>query len=85
MTVKEIVKDWLVKNGYDGIYYPFCNKKCSCFINSELWWCGEAAQCKPGYIRYKKEQIMTAEIIPPKPKSNRNAQDANKEQDAELP
>ena len=50
MNVKEIIKEWLTENGYDGLYYP---GECACKI-SELFPCGdyeEMLECEPGYIR----------------------------------
>ena len=47
MNVKEIVKDYLVKNGYGGLY----NKsECCCSIN-RLMDCGveELVKCRPAY------------------------------------
>ena len=45
MTVREIVKQYLQENGYDGLYY----NSCACEI-SDLMPCGEYfADCKPGY------------------------------------
>lgn len=53
-TVKEIVKDWLTKNGYTGL----CGDGCGCNINDlmccEADW-GIPTDCQAGYTRYCKE------------------------------
>ncbi len=48
MTVKEIVKGHLIKNGYDGLLHP---GECSCKL-SDLMPCDEgfASVCEPGFI-----------------------------------
>ena len=47
MMAKEIVKKYLVDNGYDGLFSP---GNCSCRI-SELMCCGESCEyCEPGYF-----------------------------------
>ena len=46
-TVKEIVKEYLEKNGYDGLYNE--NGACGC-LTDNLNPCGEPFdECKPGY------------------------------------
>ena len=45
MTVKQIVAEWLVKNGFDGL----CSENCGCPLD-DLMCCGLACDsCKPGY------------------------------------
>lgn len=50
MNVKEIVREYLVKNGYDGLYD--CNG-CFC-MNNDLLFGGDCSDCdgtcEPGYI-----------------------------------
>ena len=48
MNVKKIVKEWLEKNGYDGIY---CIGECACLKNDLMPCDGYSADCKPGYKR----------------------------------
>ena len=46
MDVKQIVKQWLEQNGYDGLYAPGC---CACLV-TDFMPCGDACQdCEPGY------------------------------------
>jgi hypothetical protein len=46
MTVKEIVTNYLTKNGYDGL----CNEECGCFLKDELFVCGEVyPDCLAGH------------------------------------
>ena len=51
-TVKEIVRDYLIRHKYDGLYcedYVFCVDNCGCEL-SDLFPCGEIYEyCKPGY------------------------------------
>ena len=52
MTVKEIVKEYLKKNGYDGLY----NDNCGCKITEDLCPCDDwfSPYCEAGYlIEYK--------------------------------
>ena len=45
MTVKEIVEDYLKKNGYDGLFYP---GECACTLEN-LMFCGEVNNpCEAG-------------------------------------
>lgn len=47
MNVHEIVKDYLIKNGYDGLFHPDID--CACLI-ADLQPCNEdISSCKPGY------------------------------------
>jgi len=47
MTIKEIVKEYLEKNGYDGLYNA--NGQCACRRN-DLFPCQEGfEECSPGY------------------------------------
>lgn len=43
-TIKEIVKEYLEKNGYDGLL----NDDCACLLN-DLYPCGEIGNCQAGY------------------------------------
>lgn len=45
MIIQEIVKKWLIDNGYDGLYSEGC---CGCDI-STLMDCGEPNNCEAGY------------------------------------
>lgn len=48
-TVVEIVKKYLVDNGYDGLYSEDYN--CACTLDN-FRWCGEyMGQCTPGYAQ----------------------------------
>ena len=48
MNIKDIVAEWLGKNGYDGLFVP---GECAC-KNDELFPCGETyANCEPGYLK----------------------------------
>jgi len=45
MTVKEILTQWLIEHGYDGL----CAKECGCTIE-DLECCeGSCLDCVPGY------------------------------------
>ena len=51
MIVKNIIRDWLIKYGYDGL----CNEHCGCGIN-DLAPCDEMkSDCEPAYAHYPKE------------------------------
>ena len=46
ITVKDIIKKYLVDNGYDGLYH--LEADCGCFLN-DLFLCDEwCLDCKPG-------------------------------------
>lgn len=46
MTVKEIVKRFLIDNDYDGLW----TDDCGCFINDLFPCCAEGVEnCRPGY------------------------------------
>lgn len=46
MNIKEIIKEYLEENGYDGL----CNDECGC-SNYDLMCCGEPnTNCKPAYL-----------------------------------
>ena len=48
MTIKEIIKAYLLQNGYDGLCNP--DLECGCG-NDDLFPCGECYEdCIPGYI-----------------------------------
>ena len=58
-TVKEIIKDWLLRNGYDGLY----NDDCWCMAD-DLWACGNIGECLPGYRQNKnKKHLAVCESI----------------------
>lgn len=47
MTVREILKTWLVQNGYDGLYWDF--QECGCLAD-DLMPCESCPdECQPGY------------------------------------
>jgi len=47
MTVKEIMADWLVANGYDGLVNT--DAECGCVL-ADLWpCCEEWGECEPGF------------------------------------
>ena len=54
MNLKELVKDWLVAHGYDGLYNNYdelCNNHSGgCRIN-DLFPCGGLNDCQPAYYR----------------------------------
>jgi hypothetical protein len=62
MTIKDIVKEWLDKHGYDGLY----TIECGCFLD-DLMPCDTPDRCKPG-VRRKGEFPYEDElwIGPPK-------------------
>ena len=45
-TVEDIVKAYLKKHCYDGLYNP--DDECGCFA-SDLFPCGSGHGCRPGY------------------------------------
>ncbi|MCK9596632.1 hypothetical protein M0R19_05570 [Candidatus Pacearchaeota archaeon] len=45
MNVLEITKDYLIKNGYDGLYTHNCN----CLLSNLMPCCDVTSDCKPGY------------------------------------
>ena len=46
-TIKEIIQEYLEKNGYDGLYCQ--DERCACLIG-DLMPCGEPSpRCTPGY------------------------------------
>jgi hypothetical protein len=52
MNAREILKQWLESNGYDGL----CGHDCGCF-NDDLVCCGEdPTLCEPG-VRESQEDI----------------------------
>lgn len=59
MTIKEIVKEWLKKNGYDGLCHPDC--ACGCLLEYLMdcadWTSdGPDTECEPGYKRNTTEE-----------------------------
>lgn len=60
-TTKEIIKQWLIDNGYDGLY---C-EDCGCFLD-DLFPCGDiGCNCKAGYasVICKDDEIISV-IVP---------------------
>jgi hypothetical protein len=45
MNVKEIVKEYLLNNGYDGL----CNDDCGCCLDDLMPCEGDIGSCEPGY------------------------------------
>ena len=45
MTVKEIIKGWLIKNNYNGLY----NEECGCFLYDLIPCCENCADCIAGH------------------------------------
>ena len=53
MTVREIVKEYLEKNGYDGL----CCDSCSCSLDVLMLCGGEfVLDCEAGYFMNKEEE-----------------------------
>ncbi len=52
MTVKEIISDYLIKNGYEGLWNE--DSECGCAINDNFMPCSDGScvfsDCQPGYI-----------------------------------
>ena len=49
MNIKEIVSDYLKKNGYDGLYNPV--EPCGCLLDDSMpgyEWCNQL-ECQPGF------------------------------------
>lgn len=44
MDIQEIVKKWLIDNGFDGLF----SECCSCDVG-DLMACGQPQNCQPGY------------------------------------
>lgn len=79
MTVREIVKQWLVEYGYDGL----CGEGCGCPLNDLMSCDTYSALCEPGYkvecpdCRYFDTDECVGEpgcgcILPEKPQSSGN-------------
>ncbi|MCK5558117.1 MAG: hypothetical protein KAJ01_07055 [Candidatus Hydrogenedentes bacterium] len=49
MIVKDIVKEYLIKKGFDGLFQP---GECACLVSDLVPCCGSMDSCEPGY---KKE------------------------------
>ena len=49
MTVRDIVEEWLIENGYDGLWHD----DCGCGLDDFMPCNGErcVAECEPGYKR----------------------------------
>ena len=45
LTIKDIIKKYLVDNGYDGL----CNEECGCGIAEMPACCGPFDECQPAY------------------------------------
>jgi hypothetical protein len=52
MTVKEIIKEWLIAKGYDGLYHP---GDCGCNLEDLMACSEDCADCEPAYAHYAKE------------------------------
>jgi hypothetical protein len=50
MTCKEIVKEYLTKNGYDGLYKP--DAPCGCELADFMPCEGEVLDCQAGYQHF---------------------------------
>lgn len=62
ITTKEMIRDYLVHNGYDGLYYDDGADNCGCSID-DLMPCGEipgdcVAARKKGDMFYPVERII---------------------------
>ena len=66
VTVKDIVKDWLIAHGYDGLYSE--NGQCGCDLD-DLMVCEAAGidLCKPGYKVDDPSGEFEYRIVPEKP------------------
>ena len=50
MNVTEIVRTYLIENGFDGLYDPNSSEGCGCKID-DLFPCGELYEkCVPGHL-----------------------------------
>jgi len=47
-AVREIIKEYLIKHGYDGLYETKHNE-CACEVDDLIPCDGECADCAPGY------------------------------------
>jgi len=55
MTVREMIKQWLKNNNYDGLYNP--HRDCWCLID-DLFWCGDnPTDCCSYRKEYFKEKV----------------------------
>ena len=52
ITVKEIIKEYLIKNNYDGLYIP---GECACKIGDLCPCEGNCIDCQPGYFQNKED------------------------------
>ena len=67
MNVREIVKQWLRQQGYDGLYHP--SLECGCQVG-DLMPCDEACEtCRPGYRRAADPATGFDFLISPKAES----------------
>lgn len=63
MNVKEIIKEYLIKNGYDGLYIPY---ECACKLDNFVR-CGEiGVDCEAGY--YNDDAFKTGSDLQIGPK-----------------
>ncbi len=51
MTVHDIVAQYLVDNGYDGLY----TDDCGCLLDDLMPCCSECGNCEPGYKASQEE------------------------------
>lgn len=61
MTIKEIIKQWLKDNGYDGLYSDECGCSLEDFNACDECFC----RCEPGYF-VPNEQEVDVYMIGPK-------------------
>jgi len=52
MEVKQILKDYLKENGYDGLFYP---GECACKIDDLCPCQSNCMDCQPGYFKDKED------------------------------
>jgi hypothetical protein len=61
MTVKEIVRRYLIDNSFDGLY---ADGECGC-VNDDLLPCGgDCTDCKPGYVHMSNDEDYDFYIKP---------------------
>jgi len=68
-TVKEILKDWLCENKYDGLYdLGMGDGGCGCLLD-DLCPCNEPwlLDCVPGYKHASEDSMVEFMIRPEKP------------------
>ena len=69
MTIREIVIEYLKKNGYDGLCYP--NEECGCYIDHDFMPCcnPEIDECMPGCKQLRDDSDWEIVIKEPDNKS----------------